>query len=47
LVFLASGVTKSWMPKERLIAIGQTGVGPLPMPLTSLTVAIARFGQLG
>ncbi len=36
-VFLASGITKSTMSKERMIATGQTGVAPFPLPVIRIT----------
>lgn len=36
-VFLASGALKSTMSKERLIATGQTGIAPFPLPVIRLT----------
>ena len=32
-VFAVSGVAKSTMSRDRLIATGQTGIAPFPMPL--------------
>lgn len=42
LVFLGSGVAKSTMPRDRLIATGQTGIAPFPMPVVRL-VALAEI----
>jgi uncharacterized membrane protein YphA (DoxX/SURF4 family) len=36
-VFLVSGLLKATMSKERLIATGQTGVAPFPLPVIRLT----------
>lgn len=36
-VFLGSGIAKSTMSRERLIATGQTGVAMLPMPVVRVT----------
>ena len=46
-IFLTSGVSKSTMSKERLVAMGQTGVGPLPMPLVRFGAICELFGVLG
>jgi uncharacterized membrane protein YphA (DoxX/SURF4 family) len=35
-VFTISGVLKSTMSRDRLIATGQTGIAPFPMPLVRL-----------
>jgi uncharacterized membrane protein YphA (DoxX/SURF4 family) len=37
IVFAYSGVAKSTMSRERLIATGQTGIAPVPMPVVRLT----------
>lgn len=36
-VFLGSGVVKGTQPKDKLIATGQTGVAPFPLPVIRLT----------
>lgn len=36
-VFLASGALKSTQSRERLLATGQTGIAPFPMPVVRLT----------
>ncbi len=41
-VFLYSGVLKSFMSKERMIATGQTGVAPFPTPLLRI-VALSEI----
>ncbi len=41
-VFAFSGVAKSTMSRERLIATGQTGIAPFPMPLVR-AVAICEL----
>lgn len=46
-VFLTSGLSKSTLPKDRLIAMGQTGVGPLPMPLVRFGAVCELAGVLG
>lgn len=46
-VFLASGSAKLVMSKERMIASGQTGVAPFPLPVIRFTAAaeiLAAFG---
>ena len=40
--FLASGTMKSLMSKDRMIATGQTGVAPFPLPILR-TVALAEL----
>jgi uncharacterized membrane protein YphA (DoxX/SURF4 family) len=50
LVFLLSGVMKSLLPRERLLASGQRGIGPFPMPLVRVVAVcelIAVFGLFG
>jgi len=44
-VFLYSGLMKSLLPRERLIAAGQRGIGMFPMPLVRL-VAIAELAAV-
>lgn len=44
-VFLLSGTMKSLLPRERLIASGQRGIGPFPMPLVRL-VAVAELAAV-
>jgi uncharacterized membrane protein YphA (DoxX/SURF4 family) len=46
-VFAASGAAKSTQPKERLIAIGQTGVTPFPLPLIRFTAWCELLGVIG
>jgi hypothetical protein len=41
-VFTISGVAKSTMSRERLIATGQTGIAPFPMPVVR-AVALAEL----
>lgn len=46
-VFAASGVAKSTMSRDRLIATGQTGIAPFPMPLVRVVAVcelLAAFG---
>ncbi len=45
--FLTSGVLKSTLSKARLVSMGQTGVGPLPMPLVRFGAICELFGALG
>ena len=40
-VFTVSGVAKSTMSRDRLIATGQTGIAPFPMPVVR-AVAVGR-----
>lgn len=50
IVFLFSGVVKSLLPRHRLIASGQTGISPFPMPLVrvvALSELAAVFGLFG
>lgn len=41
-VFLGSGIAKVTMPRDRLIATGQTGIAPFPMPVVRF-VAVAEI----
>jgi len=41
-VFTISGVAKSTMSRDRLIATGQTGIAPFPMPLVRV-VALSEL----
>jgi uncharacterized membrane protein YphA (DoxX/SURF4 family) len=46
-VFVFSGTVKSLLPRERLIASGQRGIGPFPMPVVRLVAVselVAVFG---
>lgn len=45
--FLVSGVSKSTLSKQRLVAMGQTGVGVLPMPLVRFGAACELAGVPG
>jgi len=47
LVFLTSGIAKSSMGKERLIASGQTGVAPFPLPFIRVIGAAEILGAIG
>jgi hypothetical protein len=46
-VFLFSAVTKGTWSKEKLVARGQTGVAPVPLPLLRLVAAAELLGVLG
>lgn len=41
-VFTISGIAKSTMPRDRLLATGQTGIAPFPMPVVR-AVAVAEL----
>lgn len=46
-IFTVSGVAKSTLSKPRLIASGQTGVAPFPLPLIRFTAWCELLGALG
>lgn len=46
-VFLASGIAKSTMSRERLIATGQTGVALFPLPVVRVTAASELLAAAG
>ena len=46
-VFAASGVTKSTMSRQRLLATGQTGAASFPMPVVRFTAAMELLAALG
>lgn len=46
-VFTYSGLAKISQPKDRLIAIGQTGVAPFPMPVVRFTALAELLGAIG
>jgi hypothetical protein len=46
-VFLFSAVTKGSWSKERLVAAGQTGVAPVPLPLLRFVATMELAGVLG
>ena len=46
-VFTASGLAKISQPKERLIASGQTGVAPFPLPVIRVTAFCELLGAIG
>ncbi len=46
-IFAVSGSLKSTWPKPKLIASGQTGVAPFPVPLIRLTAICELLGSVG
>jgi uncharacterized membrane protein YphA (DoxX/SURF4 family) len=46
-VFAVSGVLKSTMSKPALVASGQTGVAPFPLPLIRFTACCELLGAAG
>lgn len=44
-IFAASGVMKSTLSRDRLLASGQTGIGPFPMPLVR-AVAVCELAAV-
>jgi uncharacterized membrane protein YphA (DoxX/SURF4 family) len=46
-IFAASGLAKISQPKDRLIASGQTGVAPLPVPVIRITAFCELLGAVG
>jgi uncharacterized membrane protein YphA (DoxX/SURF4 family) len=46
-VFTASGLAKISRPKDRLIASGQTGVAPFPLPVIRVTAFCELLGAVG
>lgn len=46
-VCLYSGIAKSTMAKERMIATGQTGVAPFPLPFIRAIAAFELLGAIG
>lgn len=46
-VFAGSGVAKSTMSRERLIATGQTGIAPFPMPLVRAVAVCELLAAVG
>jgi uncharacterized membrane protein YphA (DoxX/SURF4 family) len=46
-LYALSGAMKSTMSKERMIATGQTGVAPYPMPLLRLVALLELAGAAG
>lgn len=47
LIFVASGIAKSTMSKERLVASGQTGVAPFALRSIRVIAALEIAGALG
>jgi uncharacterized membrane protein YphA (DoxX/SURF4 family) len=47
LVFGYSGACKIALPRERMLAMGQTGVGPFPLPVVRFTAAMELLAVLG
>ncbi|MGH3477615.1 MAG: DoxX family protein [Acidimicrobiales bacterium] len=47
IVFAGSGVAKSTMSKDRLLATGQTGVATFPMPVVRFTAAMELLAAVG
>ena len=46
-VFAVSGLAKISQPKDRLIASGQTGVAPFPLPVIRVTAFCELLGAIG
>jgi uncharacterized membrane protein YphA (DoxX/SURF4 family) len=46
-VFVGSGLAKSTMSKERMLATGQTGVAPYPLPVIRLVAAAELLAAAG
>ncbi|MFI0723933.1 DoxX family protein [Streptomyces sp. NPDC021224] len=46
-VFLASGTMKSTQSKERMIATGQTGVAPFPLPAIRVVALLELLAGIG
>ncbi|TCN42869.1 DoxX-like protein [Kribbella orskensis] len=46
-VFTVSGVAKSTMSRDRLIATGQTGIAPFPMPLVRVVALCELLAVVG
>ncbi|OBF61576.1 DoxX family protein [Mycobacterium sp. 852002-53434_SCH5985345] len=46
-LFAASGLAKISQPKDRLIASGQTGVTPFPLPVIRVTAFCELLGAIG
>ncbi len=45
--FLASGYAKSTQTKEKMIATGQTGVAPFPLPVIRVVAALEVAAAVG
>ncbi|MBV8994767.1 MAG: DoxX family protein [Pseudonocardiales bacterium] len=46
-LFLASGSAKISMPRDRLLATGQTGITPFPMPVVRATAVAELLAAVG
>lgn len=46
-LFLVSGGAKVSMPRDRLLATGQTGIAPFPMPVVRVTAAAELLAAIG
>ncbi|KZS71402.1 hypothetical protein A4G26_24980 [Mycobacterium kansasii] len=46
-IFTASGLLKISLPKDRLIALGQTGIAPFPMPEVRFAALCGLLGAIG
>ncbi|MGZ4582743.1 MAG: DoxX family protein [Mycobacterium sp.] len=46
-IFTASGLAKISMPRDRLLATGQTGIAPFPMPVVRVTAFSELLGAIG
>lgn len=46
-VFAMSGMAKSTMSRERLLASGQSGIAPFPMPVVRMTAACEVAAAVG
>ncbi len=46
-VFLLSGAAKISMSRQRLLATGQTGIAPFPLPVVRLTAACELLAAVG
>jgi uncharacterized membrane protein YphA (DoxX/SURF4 family) len=46
-IFLGSGLAKISMPRDRLIATGQTGIAPFPMPVVRVTAFCELLAAIG
>jgi uncharacterized membrane protein YphA (DoxX/SURF4 family) len=46
-LFLTSGILKATMSKDRLIATGQTGVAPFPLPVIRFTAVCEILAAIG
>jgi uncharacterized membrane protein YphA (DoxX/SURF4 family) len=46
-VFLGSGLAKSVLSRERMLATGQSGIAPFPMPVVRVTAICEIAGAAG